>query len=97
MNKILIKNSVQQSGYFEVTAVLTLDVPTTTQAKMTAVSEVSTTTTEKSVTVGFKDGTQLKEVQDTLIAYYNKEQESLNNETKWTFAGIAWDGSKWSE
>jgi hypothetical protein len=88
--KIVIGNKTQQTNYFDVAYTFTLDIPISQQGK----ADQATT---KNITgvASYKDETQIQDIQNDLISRYNKAQEDLNVETKLSFYGISWDGTKW--
>lgn len=95
MVKILVGNKEQRSGYFEVSYTLTLDIPQVQQEALSK-SAISRTTETRSGVASYKDGTELKEIQEDLVSRYSKAQEELNNETKLSFYGLTWDGKVWA-
>lgn len=93
--KIKIGNKEQRSGYFELGYTFTLDVPQSQQLALTKASEAVTATKEVSGVAGYKDGTELHEIQTDLIKRFNEAQESLNTETKLSWYGMTYDGKDW--
>lgn len=94
--KIVIGNKEQKSGYFELGYTFTLDVPQTQQTALSKASETVQTTVERYGVAGYKDGTELVDIQNDLIARFNKAQEELNSEKKLEYFGMSYDGKVWA-
>lgn len=91
MAKITVGTKTQQSGYFDVAYKFILDVP---QAQVGKESEALTK--EVSGVAGYANGTDIEVIKADLINRYNQAQDDLNKETKLSFYGLSWDGSKWN-
>ena len=89
--KIKIGEKTQNTGYFELSYTLTLDVP---QEQIGKESEAIT----KEITgkASYKDGTDIGEIKADLIKRFNEEQLKLNSDTKLSLYNLIYDGAKWS-
>ena len=88
--KIFIGKKENKEGYFEVEYKFYLSIPPNVIGKVDA-----NTTKEISGVSGYGIGTDIKTIQSDLIKKYNEEQEKLNQETKFEFYGMIFDGNKW--
>ncbi len=91
MAKIVIGSKTQQTNYFEIGYVFTLDIPASQIGK-----ETPATTKEITGIVSYADGTSINVIKEDLIKKYNEAQNKLNIDTKLSFYGMSWDGVKWT-
>jgi len=91
MIKIMIGEKTQRVGYFELSYKFILDVPAAQIGK-----ESQDATKEISGVASYPDNTAVEAIKSDLINRYNKEQASLNLNTRLFLYNLSWDGSKWS-
>ncbi len=92
MKKIIILSKNQQTNYFDINYIFTLEIPQSQIGK-----ENADITKEINGIASYKDDTSIEDIKSDLEKKYTEEQNKLNADTKLSFYGMSWDGVVWTD